>query len=103
MMRGSLLIIDESNERNGMIHQRTCVNSLTSHICLKSESRLTEPHLVGCECDRFFSSPELKVQVTFSDQNLSVVCHRHCCRRCCRRCHCHKLFTFSSSSLEPWG
>ena len=33
-----------------------------------------------------FSSPELKAQVSFSDQNLSVV------RRGCR---CHKLFTFS--------
>ena len=39
-----------------------------------------------------FSSPELKVQVSFSDQNLSVV---HCC--------CRKLFTFSSSSPEPPG
>ena len=44
----------------------------------------------------FLSSPELKDQVNFSDWNLSVVCHRHCC------CHC-KLFTFSSSSPEPLG
>ena len=43
----------------------------------------------------FFSSPELKAQVSFSDQNLSVVRRRRCC---CRR-HC-KLFTFSSST-EP--
>ena len=44
------------------------------------------------------SSPELKAQVTFSDQNLSVVCRyrRHCWR-------CRKLFTFSSSSPEPLG
>ena len=41
----------------------------------------------------FLSSPELKAQVSFSDQNLSVVC-RHRCR---------KLFTFSSSSPEPLG
>ena len=39
----------------------------------------------------FISSPELKAQVSFSDQNLSVV-------RRCRR----KLFTFSSSP-EPLG
>ena len=48
---------------------------------------------------RLFSSPEPKPQVSFSDQNLSVV--RRClCRR--RRC-CRKLFTFSSSSPEPLG
>ena len=54
------------------------------------------------------SSPELKAQVSFSDQNLSVV-RRRCrrwrrCRPCrrCRRC-CRKLFTFSSSSPEPLG
>ena len=41
--------------------------------------------------DAFFSSPELQEQVSFSDQNLSVV--RHCCYR--------KLFTFSSFSQEP--
>ena len=46
----------------------------------------------------FFSSPEPKAQVSFSDQNLSVVRRR--CRRCCR---CRKLFTFSSSSPEPLG
>ena len=40
-----------------------------------------------------FSSPEPKAQVSFSDQNLSVV-------RRCRRCR-RKLFTFSSSSPEP--
>ena len=45
----------------------------------------------------FFSSPEPKAQVSFSDQNLSVVCRLCCCR--CRR----KLFTFSSSSPEPLG
>ena len=43
-----------------------------------------------------FSSPEPKAQVSFSDQNLSVV--RRCRRRCCR-----KLFTFPSSSPEPLG
>ena len=41
-----------------------------------------------------FSSPELKAQVSFSDQNLSVVRRRLCCR---------KLFTFSSSPPEPVG
>ena len=41
------------------------------------------------------SSPEPKAQVSFSDQNLSVVRRR--CRRCCQ------LFTFSSSSPEPLG
>ena len=46
-----------------------------------------------------FSSPELEAQVSFSDQNLSVVRHR--CR--CRRCRCRKLFTVSSSSSEPLG
>ena len=45
-----------------------------------------------------FSSPEPKAQVSFSDQNLSVV--RRGCRR--RRC-CRKLFTFSSSVQEPLG
>ena len=35
----------------------------------------------------YFSSAELKAQVSFSDRYLSVVCH----------CHCHKLFTYSSS------
>ena len=43
-----------------------------------------------------FSSPEPKAQVSFSDQNLSVVRHR---RRCC--C-CQKLFTFSSSQGPPY-
>ena len=45
----------------------------------------------------FFSSPESKAQVSFSDQNLSVVRRRCRCRRC------RKLFTFSSSSQEPLG
>ena len=45
----------------------------------------------------FFSSPEPKAQLSFSDQNLSVVRRRRCCRRC------RKLFTFSSSSPEPLG
>ena len=45
------------------------------------------------------SSPEPKAQVSFSDQNLSVVRRRCCCR--CRRYR--KLFTFSSSSPEPLG
>ena len=44
-----------------------------------------------------FSSPEPKAQVSFSDQNLSVVRRRwRRYRRCCR-----KLFTFPSSSPEP--
>ena len=49
-----------------------------------------------------FSSPEPKAQVSFSDQNLSIVSR---CRRCrSRRCWCcRKLFTFSSSSSEPLG
>ena len=38
--------------------------------------------------DIIISSPEPKAQVSFSDQNLSVVRRR-------------KLFTFSSSSPEP--
>ena len=42
------------------------------------------------------SSPELKAQVSFSDQNLSVVR-----RRCHCRCHCRKLLTFSSSFPVP--
>ena len=40
-----------------------------------------------------FTSPEPKAQVSFPEQNLSVVR---------RRCRC-KLFTFSSSSPEPLG
>ena len=43
----------------------------------------------------FFSSPELKAQVSFSDQNMSVV-HRCRCLRC-RRWRCRKLLTFLSS------
>ena len=47
-----------------------------------------------------FSSPELKAQVSFSDQNLSVVSRRRRCR-CRRRCwRCRKVFRFSSSSPE---
>ena len=42
---------------------------------------------------------ERKAQVSFSDQNLSVVRR---CRRCRRRRR-RKLFTFSSSSPEPMG
>ena len=51
-----------------------------------------------------FSSPEQKVQVSFSDHNLSVV-RRHCRRRRRRRCRRRlcKLFTLSSSSPEPLG
>ena len=49
-----------------------------------------------------FSSPELKAQMSFSDQNLSGVRRRHRCRRCRFR-RCRKLFTFSSSSPEPLG
>ena len=47
-----------------------------------------------------FSSREPKAQVSFSDQNLSVV-RRRC--RCRRRRRCFKLSTFSSSSPEPIG
>ena len=49
---------------------------------------------------QIFSSLEPKAQVSFSDQNLSVVRRRCRCRRCRRR-RCRKLFTFSSSSPEP--
>ena len=42
-----------------------------------------------------FSSPDPKAQVSFSDQNLFVLGQ-------CRSRH-RKLFTFSSSSLEPLG
>ena len=46
-----------------------------------------------------FSSHEPKVQVSFSDKNLSVVGGRRC-----RRCRRRKLFfTFSSFSPEPLG
>ena len=54
-------------------------------------------------CSFFFgvlSSPEPKAQMSFSDQNLSVVSR---CRRRCRRWRCRKLFIFSSSSSEPLG
>ena len=51
------------------------------------------PHLLWHGAS-FFSSPEPKAQVSFSDQNLSVV------RRCRLR---RKLFTCSSSSPEPLG
>ena len=47
-----------------------------------------------------FSSPEPKAQLSFSDQNLSIVSRCHCFRCCFRCCRC-KLFTFSSSSPEP--
>ena len=40
------------------------------------------------------SSPKPKTQVSFSDQNLSVVRRRR--RRCRRRRCCRKLFTFST-------
>ena len=46
----------------------------------------------------FTSSP--KAQVSFSDQNVSVVRR---CRRCRRRWRRRKLFTFKSSSPEPLG
>ena len=48
-------------------------------------------------CSPSNSLPKPKAQVSFSDQNLSVV-------RRCRYCHCRcyrKLFTFLSSSQEP--
>ena len=50
------------------------------------------------EAEFLFSSPEPKAQVSFSDQNLSVVR-----RRCHSRRRCRKLFKFSSSSPEPLG
>lgn len=39
------------------------------------------------------SSPEPEAQVSFPDQDLFVVCHRHC----------GKLLTLLSSSPEPLG
>lgn len=42
----------------------------------------------------WLSSPEPEAQVSFPDQDLSVVCHRHCRR---------KLLTFLSSSPERLG
>ena len=64
--------------------------------------------IIGFKYLSIFSSPEPKAQVSFSDQNLSVIrrCRRRCrrCRRRCRRCRCRrKLFTFSSSSPEALG
>ena len=53
-------------------------------------------YIVLCVLWCFFSSPEPKAQVSFSDKSFSVVRRRCCCRHCC-----HKLFTFSSSSPEP--
>ena len=47
-----------------------------------------------------FSSPKPKAQVSFSDQNLSVVRRRRC--RCCR-CRRSNLVAFSSSSPEALG
>ena len=49
---------------------------------------------------RFFSSPELKAQVSFSDHLSSVVCPSVCLSVCLSIC---KLFTFSTSSPEPLG
>ena len=73
-------------------------NNFTT-MCVRNECFLLHFYL-GIN---IFSSPEPKAQVSFSDQNLSVV-RRRCRRRRCRhRCHCHKLFTFSSSSPEPLG
>ena len=48
----------------------------------------------------FFSSPELKAQVSFSDHLSSVVCLSVCLSVRLSVC---KLFTFSSSSTEPLG
>ena len=59
-------------------------------------SRLV-PFLFAWILPVLFSSPEPKAQVSFSDQNLSVVRRRCCCWRC------RKLFTFSSSSPEILG
>ena len=47
------------------------------------------------KCIVVLSLPEPKAPMSFSDQNLSFV------RRC--RWRCRKLFTVSSSSLEPLG
>ena len=51
----------------------------------------------------FICSPEPEAQVSFSDQNVSVVRRRcRCCRRrCCHCCCCRKGFIFSSPSPEP--
>ena len=70
-------------------------NESVYSMCVKS---IFSEVLVENVCKTFaFSSSEPKAQVSFSDQNLSVV--RRC--RCCRRCR--KLSTFSSSSPEPLG
>ena len=45
----------------------------------------------------FFSSPELRAQVSFSDHLSSASVHPSVCPSVC------KLFTFSSSSPEPLG
>ena len=51
----------------------------------------------------FVNSPQPKAQVSFSDQNLSVVRRHRRHRRCLCRCCWHKHFTFSSSSPESLG
>ena len=52
--------------------------------------------------ESFFSSPELKAQVSFSDHLSSVVCPSVCLSICMSVCpSVCKLFTFSSSSPEP--
>ena len=48
------------------------------------------PYLIPLTDIFFFTSPEQKAQVSFSDRLLSVVCLSVC-----------KLFTFSTSSPEP--
>ena len=63
---------------------------LSNRLCIKSPVCLAS----------LFSSPEPKAQVSFSDQNLSVV-RRHHRRR--RRWRCRKHFTFSSSSQNHWA
>ena len=52
---------------------------------------------------------ERKAQVSFSDQNLSVVrrcrrrrCRRRRCRRC-RRCRCSKLLNFHLLLQNHWA
>ena len=54
---------------------------------------------------RLFSSPEPKAQVSFSDQNLSVVRRcRHCCRCRCCCCHCcRKLCSNEGPCPSPRG
>ena len=71
---------------------RTTLFHYIIHSCMINAVKLD--YIMICKNMDF----ELKAQVSFSDQNLSVVGLR------CRRSRCDvKLFTFSSSSQEPLG